>query len=68
MHQETGKRFFSNATLGESPDVTKRQGARVVKEMFQHGDLKITWLGHDGFKLEQGSETLVIDPFKLVTM
>ena len=25
----------------------------------------ITWLGHDGFKIVSGSETLVIDPFKL---
>jgi L-ascorbate metabolism protein UlaG (beta-lactamase superfamily) len=37
----------------------------VVNAMFQYGNMKITWLGHDGFKLEQGNETLVIDPFKL---
>ena len=37
----------------------------MVKAMFQYGDMKITWLGHDGFKLEHGNETLVIDPFKL---
>jgi len=33
--------------------------------MFEHKDAKITWLGHDGFKIESGGETLVIDPFKL---
>ncbi|MHB8567169.1 MAG: MBL fold metallo-hydrolase [Nitrososphaerales archaeon] len=33
--------------------------------MFQHNGAKITWLGHDGFKIEDGGETLVIDPFKL---
>ncbi len=27
--------------------------------------MKVTWLGHDGFKIEDGEETLVIDPFKL---
>jgi len=27
--------------------------------------VKLTWLGHDGFKIEDGGETLVIDPFKL---
>lgn len=33
--------------------------------MFEHKGVKITWLGHDGFKVQDGSETLVIDPFKL---
>jgi L-ascorbate metabolism protein UlaG (beta-lactamase superfamily) len=33
--------------------------------MFEHKDAKITWLGHDGFKIESVGETLVIDPFKL---
>jgi L-ascorbate metabolism protein UlaG (beta-lactamase superfamily) len=33
--------------------------------MFEHKGVKITWLGHDGFKIEDGPETLVIDPFKL---
>ncbi|MCL5068776.1 MAG: MBL fold metallo-hydrolase [Thaumarchaeota archaeon] len=33
--------------------------------MFEHKGVKITWLGHDGFKIEDGGETLVIDPFKL---
>lgn len=33
--------------------------------MFEYKDAKITWLGHDGFKIESGGETLVIDPFKL---
>lgn len=33
--------------------------------MFEHNGTKITWLGHDGFKIESGGETLVIDPFKL---
>ncbi len=33
--------------------------------MFEHEDAKITWLGHDGFKIESGGEILVIDPFKL---
>lgn len=35
------------------------------KEMFEYKDAKITWLGHDGFRIDSGSETLVIDPFKL---
>jgi L-ascorbate metabolism protein UlaG (beta-lactamase superfamily) len=34
-------------------------------ELFEHNGVKITWLGHDGFKIQEGSETLVIDPFKL---
>ncbi|HYB04821.1 MAG TPA: MBL fold metallo-hydrolase [Nitrososphaerales archaeon] len=33
--------------------------------MFEHRDAKITWLGHDGFKIESEGQTLVIDPFKL---
>jgi L-ascorbate metabolism protein UlaG (beta-lactamase superfamily) len=33
--------------------------------MFEHKGAKITWLGHDGFKIEDGGETLVVDPFKL---
>lgn len=34
--------------------------------MFQYNNVKISWLGHDGFKIqEEGSEVLVIDPFKL---
>jgi L-ascorbate metabolism protein UlaG (beta-lactamase superfamily) len=33
--------------------------------MFEHRDAKITWLGHDGFKIESDGQTLVIDPFKL---
>ena len=33
--------------------------------MYEHKDVKITWLGHDGFKIQNDSETLVIDPFKL---
>jgi L-ascorbate metabolism protein UlaG (beta-lactamase superfamily) len=33
--------------------------------LFEHKGVKITWLGHDGFKIEDGQETLVIDPFKL---
>ena len=33
--------------------------------MFEHKGVKITWLGHDGFKIEDAGETLVIDPFKL---
>jgi L-ascorbate metabolism protein UlaG (beta-lactamase superfamily) len=33
--------------------------------MFELKGTKIIWLGHDGFKLEDGGETLVIDPFKL---
>ena len=33
--------------------------------MYQRNDAKITWLGHDGFKIESQGETLVIDPFKL---
>ena len=33
--------------------------------MYERNGAKITWLGHDGFKIESGGETLVIDPFKL---
>jgi L-ascorbate metabolism protein UlaG (beta-lactamase superfamily) len=33
--------------------------------MYEHKGVKISWLGHDGFKLEDGAESLVIDPFKL---
>lgn len=33
--------------------------------MYEHKGVKISWLGHDGFKLQDGAETLVIDPFKL---
>ncbi len=33
--------------------------------MYEHDGVKITWLGHDGFKIQDGGESLVIDPFKL---
>jgi L-ascorbate metabolism protein UlaG (beta-lactamase superfamily) len=33
--------------------------------VYERNDARITWLGHDGFKIESGGETLVIDPFKL---
>ena len=33
--------------------------------MFEYKGVKIHWLGHDGFKIEDGSESVVIDPFKL---
>jgi|SRR5579875_1493778 L-ascorbate metabolism protein UlaG (beta-lactamase superfamily) len=33
--------------------------------MYTYKDVRITWLGHDGFKIEEDSKTLVIDPFKL---
>ncbi|MDA4129921.1 MAG: MBL fold metallo-hydrolase [Thaumarchaeota archaeon] len=33
--------------------------------MFEYQGVKITWLGHDGFKIEDGGKTLVIDPFQL---
>jgi L-ascorbate metabolism protein UlaG (beta-lactamase superfamily) len=33
--------------------------------MLEKNGVKITWLGHDGFKIEEGGQTLVIDPFKL---
>lgn len=33
--------------------------------MYEHNGAKITWLGHDGFKIESDGEALVIDPFKL---
>ncbi|MDG7000527.1 MAG: MBL fold metallo-hydrolase [Nitrososphaerota archaeon] len=33
--------------------------------LLEHKGVKITWLGHDGFKIENAGETLVIDPFKL---
>jgi L-ascorbate metabolism protein UlaG (beta-lactamase superfamily) len=32
---------------------------------FEKDGLKITWLGHDGFKIEEGGKALVIDPFQL---
>ena len=33
--------------------------------MFEYKGVRIHWLGHDGFKIEDGSESIVIDPFKL---
>ena len=33
--------------------------------MYEYKGIEITWLGHDGFKIQDGSEILVIDPFKL---
>ena len=33
--------------------------------MYNYKGIKITWLGHDGFKIEDGAESLVIDPFQL---
>ena len=33
--------------------------------MYDYSGVKITWLGHDGFKIEDGAESLVIDPFQL---
>jgi L-ascorbate metabolism protein UlaG (beta-lactamase superfamily) len=33
--------------------------------MLEHNGVKITWLGHDGFEIKDGSETLVVDPFQL---
>ncbi len=34
-------------------------------KMLEYKGVKITWLGHDGFKIEDDGETLVIDPFQL---
>jgi len=34
-------------------------------DLYQHKVVNISWLGHDGFKIEDGGEVLVIDPFKL---
>ncbi|MDG6906627.1 MAG: MBL fold metallo-hydrolase [Nitrososphaerota archaeon] len=33
--------------------------------MYGYKGVEITWLGHDGFLIQDGSESLVIDPFKL---
>jgi L-ascorbate metabolism protein UlaG (beta-lactamase superfamily) len=33
--------------------------------MFEYNGTKITWLGHDGFKIEEEGESLIVDPFKL---
>jgi L-ascorbate metabolism protein UlaG (beta-lactamase superfamily) len=33
--------------------------------LYEYHGVKITWLGHDGFKIEDGGKTLVIDPFQL---
>lgn len=33
--------------------------------MYDFKGVKITWLGHDGFMIQDGAERLVIDPFKL---
>ncbi len=35
--------------------------------MLDYKGLKITWLGHDGFKIQDGSETLVVDPFQIAS-
>jgi L-ascorbate metabolism protein UlaG (beta-lactamase superfamily) len=36
-----------------------------MRRVYEHKGVKITWLGHDGFKIEDGSESLIIDPFQL---
>jgi L-ascorbate metabolism protein UlaG (beta-lactamase superfamily) len=36
-----------------------------VISTYERNGAKVTWLGHDGFKIESDGETLVIDPFKL---
>lgn len=33
--------------------------------MLEHGDIKIQWLGHDGFRLSAGGKTIYFDPYKL---
>lgn len=33
--------------------------------MYNYKGVSITWLGHDGFLIQDGGESLVIDPFKL---
>ena len=33
--------------------------------MYDYKGVKITWLGHDGFLIQDGTESLVVDPFKL---
>jgi L-ascorbate metabolism protein UlaG (beta-lactamase superfamily) len=33
--------------------------------LFEYHGVEITWLGHDGFKIEDGGKTLVIDPFQV---
>jgi L-ascorbate metabolism protein UlaG (beta-lactamase superfamily) len=33
--------------------------------LFEYHGIKITWLGHEGFKIEDGEKTLVIDPFQV---
>jgi len=33
--------------------------------MIDYKGIKITWLGHDGFKIQDDSSTLVIDPFQI---
>ena len=44
---------------------TKRDALEVsCCILFEYLGLRITWLGHDGFVIENG-KTLVVDPFKL---
>jgi L-ascorbate metabolism protein UlaG (beta-lactamase superfamily) len=59
---QEGKPFLKPSTR-IFRNFAKREELRSI--MFQHNGVKITWLGHDGFKIEDGNETLVIDPFKL---
>lgn len=33
--------------------------------MIEYGGVKLTWLGHDGFRIEGGGVEVVIDPFRL---
>src|SRR5207247_1217330 len=36
----------------------------LVNQMFDYHGLKISWLGHDSFRIKNG-KTIIIDPFKL---
>jgi L-ascorbate metabolism protein UlaG (beta-lactamase superfamily) len=42
-----------------------RRHQEATEKMYDYKGVKITWLGHDGFLIQDGGETLVIDPFKL---
>jgi len=44
--------------------LNKVQVDNLPRSMFENQGVKLTWLGHDGFRIEDG-QTIYIDPFKI---
>jgi L-ascorbate metabolism protein UlaG (beta-lactamase superfamily) len=40
------------------------KNVKSVVNMLEHKGVKLTWLGHDGFRIEDG-QTVYVDPFKI---